>query len=88
MTKTFLEVFFTHIILHSQGDDPVSRKAEPLLDSIYKLEGNNVLAKGIDWYLRKKNVENARLANGEGAACVVWGVGILRKGISEILAEK
>jgi hypothetical protein len=88
VTKTFLEVFFTQLILYSQGDDPNSRKAEPLLDCINKLEGNNTLAKGIEWYLRKKNVENAGLASGDGAACIAWGVDILRKGISEILKER
>jgi hypothetical protein len=66
----------------------MSRRAEPLLDCIYKLEDNVALAKGIEWYLRKKNVENARLATGTGAECIVWGVSILRKGISEILAER
>ena len=88
MTKTFLEMFFTQLILYSQGEDPMSRRAEPLLDCIYKLEDNVALAKGIEWYLRKKNVENARLATGTGAECIAWGVSILRKGISEILAER
>ena len=88
VTKTFLEVFFTDVILHSQNDQATSRNPEPLLDCIYKLQDNTSLAKGIDWYLRKKNVENARLTTGEGATCISWGIGILRKGISEVLAER
>jgi hypothetical protein len=88
LTKTFLEVFFTQLILHSQGDDVTSHIAEPLLQCIYKLADSAALAKGIDWYLRKKNVEKAGLASGKAKECIAWGVDILRKGIAEILQEQ
>lgn len=63
----------------------MSRNAEPLLRCTHQLKDSVALAKGIDWYLRKKNVEKAGIAEGEAASCVAWGVGVLRKGISEIL---
>jgi nucleolar MIF4G domain-containing protein 1 len=85
LTKTFLEVFFTQVVLHSQGDDNTSRNAEPLLQCAYRLADSGALAKGIDWYLRKKNVEKAGLSSGEAKSCVVWGINILRKGIAEVL---
>jgi len=81
MTKTFLEVFFTELILHSQGDNPTSRNEEPLLQCTSKLVDTNALAKGIDWYLRKRNVEKAGLKTGEAKLCVAWGVTVLRKGM-------
>jgi hypothetical protein len=87
-TKSFLEVFFTQLILHSQGGTLHSQNAEPLLECAHKLVDSIPLAKGIDWYLRKKNVEKAGLSTGEEKACVVWGVSILRKGITEILREQ
>ena len=87
LTKTFLEIFFTQLILHSQNNLPASRNAETLHLCAHKLNDTVALAKGIDWYLRKKNVEKAGIAEGEFEACVAWGVGVLRKGISEILQE-
>lgn len=87
LTKTFLEIFFTQLILRSQNDSPASRDAEPLLLCAHTLNDTAALAKGIDWYLRRKNVEKAGIAEGEAEACVAWGVGVLRKGISEILQE-
>ena len=87
-TKTFLEVFFNQIIMQSQGNDAMSRNAGPLLSFVYKLEENVMLAKGIDWYLKKKNVEKADLASGHNMDLIVWGVGILRKGIAEILLKQ
>lgn len=63
----------------------MSRNAEPLLRCAHQLNDTAALAKGIDWYLRKKNVEKAGIAEGEAAPCVAWGVGVLRKGISEML---
>jgi hypothetical protein len=65
----------------------MSRNSEPLLRCAHRLNDTVALAKGIDWYLRKKNVEKASIAEGEAASCVAWGVGVLRKGISEILEE-
>jgi hypothetical protein len=87
LTKTFLEVFFTEMILHSQGVDPTSRNADPLLQCTYKLLDTVALAKGIDWYLRKKNVEKAGLEAGEAKACIAWGISVLRKGIAEVFRE-
>jgi len=88
LTKTFLEVFFTELILHSQRDSPASRNVDPLLQCAEKLVETPALAKGIDWYLRRKNVEKAGLSSGEAADCIAWGVGILRKGIAAILQEE
>jgi len=85
LTKTFLEVFFTRLILHSQGDNPASRNVEPLLQCTEKLIEIPALAKGIDWYLRRKNVEKAGLSSGEAADCIAWGVSTFRKGIEAIL---
>ena len=65
-----------------------SRNVEPLLECTYKLADNAILAKGIDWYLRKKNVEKAGLSTGEEKECVVWGISVLRKGITEITREQ
>lgn len=87
LTKTFLEIFFTQLTLHSQGNVATSRNAEPLLQCAHKLNDSVALAKGIDWYLRRKNVEKAGITERESADCVAWGVGVLRKGISEILQE-
>ena len=87
LTKTFLEIFFTQLVLYSQGNVSTSRNAAPLLACAHKLNETVALANGIDWYLRKKNVEKAEIAEGEAESCVAWGVGVLRKGISEILQE-
>jgi nucleolar MIF4G domain-containing protein 1 len=88
LTKTFLELFFTQLVLRSQGDNNTSRNAEPLLQCAYKLTNSAALTKGIDWYLRKKNVEKAGLSSGEAKSCVVWGIDILRKGLAEVLEEQ
>ena len=72
------------MILHSQGDI-ASRNSEPLLECTDKLADTVALAKGLDWYLKKGNVESAGLIGGESNACVRWGVGVLRKGIAEAL---
>jgi hypothetical protein len=85
MTKTFLEIFFTQIILQSQGNLRTSREARPLVGYIYKLEDNITLAKGVDWYLKKGNIEKASLTSVDEKALVKWGVEILRKGVAEIL---
>lgn len=87
MTKTFLEVFFTQLILHSQGAEVGRQNAEPLLQCAYGLADAATLTKGIDWYLRKRNVEKAELADGDAKTCIAWGVSILRKGIAEVLQE-
>lgn len=87
LTKTFLEVFFTEMILHSQVGDSAARNADPLLQCTYKLVDTVALAKGIDWYLRKKNVEKAGLTTGDAKACVAWGVTVLRKGVAEIFQQ-
>jgi hypothetical protein len=74
--------------VHSLGDDVTKRNAEPLLDCVFKLSDNTALAKGVDWYLRKKNVEKAGLSTGEEKECVAWGISVLRKGIAEIIREQ
>jgi len=58
------------------------------LQCIEKLVETPTLAKGIDWYLRKKNVEKAGLSSGEAAGCIAWGVSIFRKGIGVIFQEE
>lgn len=73
------------MILHSQGDDITSRNSEPLLECTDKLADTVALAKGLDWYLKKRNVESAGLIDGESKECVAWGVGVLRKGIAGAL---
>jgi hypothetical protein len=88
MTKTFLEVFFTQLILHSQGAEVTCRNAESLVQCAYALTDAIALARGIDWYLRKGNVEKAELATGEAKTCIMWGVSVLRKGIAEVLQER
>jgi hypothetical protein len=87
LTKTYLEIFFTQLILTSQGDDPTSRDPEPLFRCTSKLLDAVALAKGLDWYLRKKNVEKAGISTGEAKMCVLWGIGVIRKGISEIFRD-
>ena len=85
LTKTFLEVFFTQLILHSQGNDSAARNVDPLLQCTEKLVETPALAKGIDWYLRRRNVEKAGLSSGDAVHCIAWGVCIFRKGIAAIL---
>ena len=80
-------MFFIQTILRSQGDTLTSRNAEPLLQCTYKLADTVALAKGLEWYLKRKNVENGGLIDGESKACVAWGVGVLRKGIAEVLQD-
>ena len=87
LTKTFLEIFFTQLILTSQGDDATSRNPEPLFQCTSKLLEAVALAKGLDWYLRKKNVEKAGISIGEAKVCISWGIGVIRKGISEIFRD-
>jgi len=73
-------------VLKSQGKDPDARNAEPLLQYIHKLADIPALAKGLDWYIKKHHsrIVNLYSKEEEKKACVVWGIGILRKGIAEI----
>ena len=85
-TKTFVDILISEIVLKSQGKDLNTRNAASLLQFVHQLADIPALAKGLEWYLRKHNSKIVNLygKEEEKKSCVVWGIGVLRKGIAEI----
>lgn len=88
-TKTFLELMFITIILHSQRNTaPEKRRDEKAIMDVFLKTAENVdLARSVLFFLRK-HVKGTDVAGGAAeTATVQWGVGVACDGLKVVVAR-